>query len=329
MLFLISTSLTLFFKKRFNSLSQQEHENTKEYSERENSLFSSFLFSAGTAIITLLITIYSCFFMIKPGEVGVIVDLFGSKRGVEEKELTVGLHYVLPWKNLYVFPIFEQNHQWIGQEGFNFQTSEGLSVHADIGITFNLEPSRIHELFSKYRRGMEEITHLFIKNTIRDSINRIASKMRIEDLYGPKKEEFFSAVLELVHEELKPIGFNISHIFILGNLAVPEVVMEALNKKIEATQRAQQRENELRESEAQAKKEMAQAEGVGQSKIIAARAEAESLMIEATAKANANNLISRSLTGDLLKWESIKKWDGKLPYALSGENSSFLIDLKK
>ena len=107
-----------------------------------------------------------------------------------------------------------------------------------------------------------------------------------------------------------------------------EGVKEALNKKIEATQRAQQRENELRESEAQAKKEMALADGIGRSKVITARAEAESLIIEAKAKAEANNMLAKSLTPDLLKWQSISKWNGQLPKALGGDATSFLIDLK-
>jgi len=281
------------------------------------------------SIIVVSIILITCSTRIKPGEVGVVVDLIGSTRGVETKELTVGFYFIPPWKNVYKFPIYEQNHQWIGQEGFSFQTSEGLSVNADIGITFNLEPNRIHELFSKYRRGMEEITHLFIRNSIRDSINRVASKMKIEDLIGSKKEEFFDLVQENVTQELKFIGFNISHIFVIGKFEVPDLVMQALNKKIEATQRAQQRENELRESEAQARKEMALAEGIGKSKISSAKAEAESLIIAATSKANANNILSSSLTANLLKWQAIAQWDGKLPNALSGEGAGFLIDLKK
>lgn len=286
-----------------------------------------------TAIIIMgiisIMTLINIFFnRVKPGEVGIVVDLFGDAKGVETKELTIGIHFIPPWKSVYKFPIFEQNHQWINEEGFTFQTSEGLSVQADIGITFHLESSRVPELFSKYRRGMDEITHLFIKNNVRDAINKVASRMKIEDLYGPKKEEFFKDVHEIVFKELEPIGFNISHLFIIGKFEVPEVVMEALNKKIEATQRAQQRENELRESEAQAKKEMALAEGAGKSKIITARADAESLMIEIKSKADANILLARSLTADILKWQAINKWNGKLPHVMGGEGSSFLLDLK-
>lgn len=282
----------------------------------------------GLFIPLIIVIIISITYRIKPGEVGVCVNLLGDSKGIENKELTVGLHFVAPWKSVYKFPIYEQNHQWLDEEGFNFQTSEGLSVHANIGINYNLEPTKIHDLFYKYRRGMEEITHLFIKNNIRDAMNRVASKLSIEDLYGPKKELFFSEVQQIVSSELTPMGFNISHIFIIGKFEVPIIVMEALNKKIEATQRAQQRENELRESEAQAKKEIAITEGKSKSKIIEAKAEAEKLVIEAKARAEANNLITSSLTKELIKWESVNKWNGVLPHAVTGESTSFLLDLK-
>lgn len=270
---------------------------------------------------------FSCLERINPGEVGIVVDLFGNERGVEEKELTVGMHWINPWQVLYRFPIFEQNHQWEKEDGFNFQTSEGLSVHADIGITFNLIPTRVHELFCKYRRGMDEITHLFIRNNIRDSINRVSSKMRIDELYGPKKEDFFREVLAQVQTEVEPLGFHISHLYIIGKFVVPDSVMEALNKKIEAIQRAQQRENELKEAEAEARKEIAKAEGTARSKVIAAKAEADALLLEAESKAKANEMVNKSLTSDLLKYYSINKWDGTLPKVMSGGNNMMMLDL--
>lgn len=263
--------------------------------------------------ILLLVT---CFNQIKPGEVGVVVNMLGDVKGVETDEKTVGIHFVPPWKSLFVFPIFEQNHQWTGADSFTFQTSEGLTVNADIGITYHLKPTRIHELFARYRRGMEEITHLFIRNNIRDYINRYASKMKIEDLIGPKKEEFFADVLHAVQKELNDMGFVITHVYTIGQFHVPENVKVALNDKIAATQRAQQRENELREAEAQARKVIAETEGVAKSKIIKAKAEAE-----------ANLLLSKSITKELLEWNSINKWDGKMPYAMSGQGMPFILPL--
>ncbi len=273
------------------------------------------------------IIVLSCFQRINPGEVGVMVNLFGSHKGVEEQELHVGYHCIKPWATVYRFPIFEQNHQWTGKEGFNFQTSEGLSVHADLGITFNLEPDRIHDLFAKYRRNMEEITHLFIRNNIRDAINRSAAKLKIEELFGPQKEIFFDEIQDQLKTELQPLGFNISHLYIIGQFNVPDGVLTALNSKIEATQRAQQRENELREAEAQARKEIATISGEAQSRIIRAKSEAEANLLKARAEAESNNLVSRSLTSQLIEWKKIDRWNGELPL-VNGSNGN-IIDLGK
>jgi regulator of protease activity HflC (stomatin/prohibitin superfamily) len=263
-----------------------------------------------------IVILLTCFYQVNPGEVGVVVNMLGDEKGVESQEKMVGIHFIPPWKTVHIFPIFEQNHQWTGKEAFTFQTSEGLPVNAEIGITYHLMPDRIHELFARYRRGMEEITHLFIRNNLRDYINRYASKMKIEDLIGPKKEDFFKDVLESVQKELEDLGFIVTHVYTIGQFDVPQNVKEALNDKIAATQRAQQRENELREAEAQARKVIAETEGSAKSKLIKARAEAE-----------ANNLLSKSITPELLQWNSINKWDGKMPYAMSGQGMPFILPL--
>lgn len=275
------------------------------------------------------IVIISCFTRVSPGEVGVIVNMLGGEKGVEIKEKTVGIHFIEPWKTIYIFPIFEQNHQWIEDDSFTFQTSEGLPVTAEIGITYHLQQDRVHELFSRFRRGMDEITHLFIRNNLRDYINRYASKMKIEDLIGPKKEEFFNDVHKSVQKELNALGFIISHVYVIGQFNVPPNVKEALNNKIAATQRAQQRENELREAEAQARKVIAESEGAAKSKIIEAKGFAESKVIKAKADSEANFMLSKSITRELLEWNSINRWDGKMPYAMSGSGMPFIIPLPK
>lgn len=248
-----------------------------------------------------------CFKTISPGYVGVVVDLLGDKKGVESQELHVGMHWIAPWKAIYQFPIFEQNDTWEGERnGFNFQTSEGMAVSADIGISYHLRPECIPNIFQRYRRGMDEITHTFIRNYIRDAVNKSASKTKIEDLYSGK-EGFFESVESHVRNDLSPIGIELSRIYLIGRFHFPQTVIVALNSKIEAVQRAQQRENELREAEAEAKKQIARAEGQARCKIV-----------EAESEAKANRLLSESVTPELIQWQAMQKWDGVLPHVTSG-----------
>ena len=259
-----------------------------------------------TSLAVFFISWLFCFKMVSPGYVGVVVNMLGDNKGVDCRELHVGMHWISPWKSVYQFPIFEQNTTWEDNEGFNFQTSEGMAVSADIGITYLLRSVSIPLIFQRYRRGMYEITNVFIRNYIRDAINKSASKTRIEDLYSGK-EGFFEDVERHVRDELSPLGIELSRIYLIGRFHFPQNVITALNAKIEANQRAQQRENELREAEAEAKKQIAKAEGAARCAILKAESEAK-----------ANLLLSQSVTKELIQWQSVQKWDGKLPHVTGG-----------
>lgn len=255
------------------------------------------------ACVVAFVLCCKCFTMIRPGYVGVVVDMLGGSKGVAAKELHVGMHWIAPWKSIYQFPIFEQNTSW---NGFTFQTSEGMAVDADVGITYHLRPDSIPIVFQKYRRGMKEINDVFVMNFLRDAINKAASTTCIEDLYSGK-QGFFDDVEAHVRADLAPLGIELSRIYLIGRFHFPQTVITALNSKIEAMQRAQQRENELREAEAEAKKQIAKADG-----------QAKCAILKAESEAKANLVLSQSITTSLIQWQSVQKWDGKLPNVTSG-----------
>lgn len=78
--------------------------------------------------------------------------------------------------------------------------------------------------------------------------------------------------------------------------------------KIQATQQAQQRENEVRTAEAEAKKKFAAAEG-----------QAKSILKVAKAQAEANKLLADSISPELVQYKSIEKWNGILPTMMAGD----------
>jgi len=268
----------------------------------------------GLAIIIPLIFLAKTIRIVRPGYVGVVVDLFGSNQGVEIKEKKVGAHIMPFWKQMYIFPTFQQNETWEGDNNFQFQTSEGVAMRADIGISFHLKPSEVPSIFQKYRRGIYEISQIFIRNFVRDAINIAASKLKIDDLYGSGKEAFFNDIERQVRKDMTKIGIEVDRIYLIGRFHFPDNVIAALNCKIEATQRAEQRENELREAEAQAQKDVAQANG-----------KARCIIVDAKAQASANKIIAESLSPLLIQWENIKKWDGILPKVTGANNSMIKI----
>jgi regulator of protease activity HflC (stomatin/prohibitin superfamily) len=58
-------------------------------------------------------------------------------------------------------------------------------------------------------------------------------------------------------------------------------------------------------------------------KVAKAKAEADALLIQAKAQAEANELLTESLTDEVLESKFYEKWDGKLPQVM-GEGSAIL-----
>ena len=259
------------------------------------------------------------------GNVGVKIDLYGSNKGVSEQILPVGRYYIGFGEELYKFPTYLQNHTWKGDESFSFQTKEGLPVNADIGISYAVQPDKVAKIFQTYRRGIDEITDTFIRNQVRDALVSVASTRPIEYVYGEGKADLMKEVEAIVREQNKEL-FTISQIYWIGELRLPDSVKNAINAKVEATQRAILRENEIQQTKAEAQKVIEEAKGLAESKLTNAKAEAESVRMQGEAEAAAIEAKSKALNANpqLVQYEIASRWDGKLPTMMPGSTVPML-----
>ena len=79
------------------------------------------------AMLCLLSVLAGCS-KVPAGNVGVIVNLYGSEKGVETREVGTGRYWVGVNEELYLFPTFTQTETWGGKEAISFQTVEGMKV---------------------------------------------------------------------------------------------------------------------------------------------------------------------------------------------------------
>ena len=108
------------------------------------------------------------------GHVGVKVYLLGGSKGVDSEELGVGRYWIGMNEELYLFPTFMQNYVWTKEEtegsptdeSLSFQTADGMTANADIGISYSIDPTKVTAIFQKYRRGVDEITDTFLRNMV-------------------------------------------------------------------------------------------------------------------------------------------------------------------
>lgn len=279
--------------------------------------------------VVVLATLSGCR-TVPAGNRGVLVNMLGGSKGVDARELGTGRYFVWPFtEELFIFPVFQQNIVWTEGKSITFQTKEGLSVNGDFGISYVVMPDSVTSIFQKYRIGLDEITDLYLRNEVRDALNLIASEMDIEAVYGAGRQVLLRRVDSTVKLKIDGMGIKVDRIYTIGDFRLPQRVVAAINAKIEATQLAQQRENEIREAEAEAQKQQAKARGESESAIIReraqaditmlrAKAKADALLLEAKAEAEANEMRLRSLSSPLIQYELIKRWNGTLP-AVTGD----------
>jgi regulator of protease activity HflC (stomatin/prohibitin superfamily) len=258
------------------------------------------------------------------GHVGVKVYLLGTDKGVDHESVGVGRYFLTMNEDLYLFPTFTQNHTWAkagpnGDESLTFQTVEGLPVSGDFGISYSIDPAKVSAVFQKYRKGVDEITSIYLRNMVRDALVKRGSSLPVESVYGKGKTELIEMVQRDVVEQVKDIGIVVEKIYLVGELRLPQVVVNAVNAKIAATQMAQQRENEVAQAKAEADKVIAQARGEAEARLVNSKAEAESLNIKGAAlRANP----------EIVQLSAVEKWDGVLPVVAGSNGTVPFVDLK-
>ena|SRR3990167_1065245 len=238
---------------------------------------------------------------------GVKVNLYGSDKGVDEQSLGVGRYYIGWNSELYLFPTFLQNYSWKDAQAITMQTSEGLSIRTDAGITYSIQPDNVVKVFQKYRLGIEEITNTFLHNMVRDAMNEVASTMTVEQIYGAQKETFIKGVNAIVKKQAFDTGIEVDKIYLVGSFELPETVVNSINSKIQASQNAMKVENEVATARAEAQKT-----------IVDAQANAQQIIIRAESQAKANKILADSLTQEFVQYQYALKWDGKLPLYTGG-----------
>ncbi len=276
------------------------------------------------AILLAAIFAAGCATRIGPGNVGIKVDLAGSQRGVEDLPIRTGWVFYNPAGSKVVeYPTFVQTAKWTHDlnegrpvnEELSFNTLQGLTVYGDISLSYHLDPAKVPAFYVKFRSDdIDQFTHGFLRNVARDSMNRVAANYTVEEIMGEKKPEMEQRSREELQSEVKDIGVVIEQFGFIGSPRPPESVVAAINAAQQAKYIAQQKQNELLQSQADAAKQVAAAEGQAKSQIAIAQGEAES-----------NRLRAASISPQIIEWQKlavtdrwIERWNGSMPQVEAG-----------
>ena len=268
---------------------------------------------AGIVIVVALIAFVTCTATVETGYTG-IVTTFGK---VEDVTLEAGLHFKSPFQQIIAMDNREQKTSFT-TEAFS---SDIQQVDITGSINYAINKSTAMNLFKEV--GTDYFNKLVYPRML-EITKGVFSKYSAENLVA-NREKLSQDIRDGLFEELKDYGINVISLSI-ENLDFTDAFTAAVEAKQVAAQRKLQAEIEqaqmTMETQQQAERQRINAEAAANVAKINADADAYATKVRSEAEAEANKKIAESLTENLIKFNEIKNWDGKLPTFMAGEGTS-------
>jgi regulator of protease activity HflC (stomatin/prohibitin superfamily) len=259
-------------------------------------------------IVVLLVLLPTTVTYVNPGYVGIVIHRAGG--GVDKTPLGPGLHMRNPLTTgIEEYPVFMQTlvlaksatEGSFSNDEINVNSKEGQPISLDVSMSFELDQDKAPALYTTFRRDIQAIQHGYVKQSIRQALQEVVGNEEIAAVIGPKKAEAVNQTTVLLSQRLAQYGIIVKQ-FTINELRAPPAVIEAINQKNVMQQQALTAQNELQKNTFQAQGDSIKAAG-----------QAKAILSLAQSQAQANELLSRSVTANLVQYEMAKKWDGKMP----------------
>jgi regulator of protease activity HflC (stomatin/prohibitin superfamily) len=271
------------------------------------------LMKIAAVLLVALVLLPSTMTYINPGHVGIVIHRAGG--GVDRTALGAGLHPKNPlFTQIEEYPTYMQTLVLTksGQEGsqnndeINVNSVEGQPISLDVSMSFELDPTKVPQLYQTFRTDIATIQHSYVKQAIRQALQEVVGGEPVADIIGPKKAEATNRARLLMEQRLAPYGILVKQ-FTINELRAPEGVIQAINAKNVMQQQALTSQNELQKNTFQAQGDSIKAAG-----------RAKAITAEAEAQAKANQLLAASITPTLVQYEMAKRWNGQMPQVTGG-----------
>jgi regulator of protease activity HflC (stomatin/prohibitin superfamily) len=265
------------------------------------------------ALVVALFLLPTTFTYVNPGYVGIEISRIGG--GVHQEPLGPGIKVRNPLTtDIVEYPVFMQTmvltkNSSEGSERndeINVNSVEGQPLSLDVSMSFELDASKVPQLYTTFRTDIAHIQAGYVKQAVRQALQEVMGSEQIADILGPKKAATVARAQLLLTSRLAPYGIIVKQ-FTINELRAPQQVIQAINEKNVMQQQALTAQNQLQKQEFEARGAAIQAEG-----------RAKAILAEAEAQAKANRLLSESITPTLVQYEMTKKWNGQMPQVTGG-----------
>ncbi|WP_026755982.1 prohibitin family protein [Sediminibacter sp. Hel_I_10] len=227
------------------------------------------------AVVVLIILLAKSAVTIDSGQAGVLYKTFDEGVVTDNPPLGEGFHIIAPWNKVFVYEVRQQELF----EKMKVLSSNGLEIQIDASAWY--EPV-YKDLGNLHQSIGKDYLQRVIQPAIRSAARSVVGRYTPEQLYASKRD----AIQDEIFEETKLIlnkQFVQLNQVLVRDVTLPNTIKDAIERKLKQEQESLEYEFRL----------------------VTADKEAQKVRIEAQGKADANKILSASLTDKILQDKGI------------------------
>lgn len=222
--------------------------------------------------VASVIAISQCWTVIPAGHTGVI-DFLGL---VSDQTLKPGVNLVNPMAKIEKMSIKTQEMK----ELMSVPSKEGLSVDLEISLLFKLDSDKANEI---YKTVGPNYVDIILVPQFRSVVRGVTARYEAKALYTASREKLAGEILTELEKLVGPRGITVEQAP-LRQIKLPDRLTQSIEEKLQAEQESQ-RMAFILQKEAQ---------------------EADRKRIEAKGIADFQDIVSKGISDQLLKWKGIE-----------------------
>jgi len=243
------------------------YKNAKKRFQKSETTFAMLGF-----VIALFVALLQCFTIIPAGHTGVI-DFLGY---VSDITLKPGVNLVNPMANVEKMSIKTQELK----ELMSVPSKEGLSVDLEISLLFKLDSEKANDIYKTVGPNYAEI---ILVPQFRSVVRGVTARYEAKALYTASREKLAGEILVELENLVGPRGIIVEQAP-LRQIQLPERLTKSIEEKLQAEQESQRMEFILTREKQEADRKRIEAKGI----------------------ADFQEIVSKGISEQLLKWKGIE-----------------------
>ncbi|MBE7653655.1 prohibitin family protein [Tenacibaculum finnmarkense genomovar finnmarkense] len=213
---------------------------------------------------------------IKSGQAGVLYKTFSGGVVTDQPAMGEGFQIVAPWNKVFIYEVRQQEIF----EKMQVLSSNGLEIQLEASAWFQPQSDKIGSLHQE--KGENYISRV-IQPAIRSAARSVVGRYTPEQLYSSKRDVIQTEIFAETKKILDKQFIQLNEILV-RDVTLPPTIKTAIERKLKQEQESLEYEFRL----------------------VTAQKEAEKQIIEAKGKADANKILSASLTDKILQDKGIE-----------------------